>query len=76
MPHPGPNSEEELLDFLFKNPKEEGGRPCNKVLFVELSCAFRGPGGVYSLVVHPVVMQTVDIAFHKIGAGAAQYVAG
>ena len=31
MPQPGPNSEEELIQFLFKNPTPEGGRQCQKV---------------------------------------------
>lgn len=33
MPHPGPNSEDELIQFLFKNPTPEGGRQCQKVRY-------------------------------------------
>ncbi|CAM9707476.1 unnamed protein product, partial [Ectocarpus sp. 12 AP-2014] len=34
MPQPGPNSEQELHQFIFKNPNTDSGQPFQKVLLV------------------------------------------
>eukprot|EP00752_Nemacystus_decipiens_P002493 g2344.t1 len=46
MPQPGPNSEEELIQFLFKNPTPEGDRQCQQVLLVleDVDSLFEGGG--------------------------------